>query len=200
MCCFRARDPCDLHAACALARSKTCLLLQTDTQPRCYTSPWSPGSLGPRPFNRSSGWIRAVRGSGNETRTLARHFAVICESEIDPIRLGTSLFEARVVNAGTRDEAATQGRRDMQIRTLVDAVMRQGRPGAFQTFVETVGPRSKVRFSQQTTQPKILAPYGNRKFPDTVCYRGCFRLILHTVTMATTSLYGCVRCLDCKPM
>lgn len=77
---------------------------------------------------------------------LRDHFATICESEIDPIRLGTSLFAAKVINAGTRDDAAAQGRSDMHIRTLVDAVMRQGRPGAFQTFVETVGRDPKCNF------------------------------------------------------
>lgn len=80
---------------------------------------------------------------------LRDHFATICESEIDPIRLGNSLFEARIINAGTRDEAATQGRRNMHLRTLVDAVMRQGRPGAFQRFVEIAGQDPKCKFHNQ---------------------------------------------------
>ena len=80
---------------------------------------------------------------------LRDHFAIICESQIDPIRLGNALFEARVINAGTRDEAASHSRSDMQLRTLLDAVMRQGRPGAFQKFAEISARDPKCTFGNQ---------------------------------------------------
>ena len=70
---------------------------------------------------------------------LQENYAVFCYSGIDPVRMACKLFQANLINSGVKDDSTVQGcRRDLQLKTIIDAVMRQGKPGAFQEFTEII--------------------------------------------------------------
>ena len=70
---------------------------------------------------------------------LRDHFAEFCSSGIDPVCIANNLFQSQLINSAVKDESTVQGcRRDLQLKTIIDAVMRQGKPGAFQEFTEII--------------------------------------------------------------
>ena len=72
---------------------------------------------------------------------LQEHFAEFCKSGVDPVGTANELFQAKLINAAVREEStctSLQGRRDVQLRIIIDAVMRQGKQGAFQKFTEII--------------------------------------------------------------
>ena len=70
---------------------------------------------------------------------LRGHYAEFCKSGVDPVNTAFKLFEANLINAGARDECLHgDGGRDLRLGTIIDNIMRQGKPGAFQEFTEIV--------------------------------------------------------------
>ena len=66
---------------------------------------------------------------------LRDRFAALCSSNFDPATLANELFSKKIINGALRDET-THGTKNDQRRALVDGVMRAGRPGTFQTFLQ----------------------------------------------------------------
>ena len=68
---------------------------------------------------------------------LQENYALFCNSGVDPVSTAAALFQAKLINASVRDESTAQGcKHIIQLKTIIDAVMRQGKPGAFQEFTE----------------------------------------------------------------
>ena len=96
--------------------------------------------------------LRFASGRDNEQQAMAMqssdragydvlrdNFAEFCSSCIDPVCIASRLFQANLINSAVKDESTVQGcRRDLQLKTIIDAVMRQGKPGAFQEFTEII--------------------------------------------------------------
>lgn len=70
--------------------------------------------------------------------TLRQHYSQICAAPLDPAALGDHLYSLALVSSNVRENALLCPRKDDQLRTLLDAVMRQGRSGAFQQFVQAI--------------------------------------------------------------
>lgn len=70
--------------------------------------------------------------------TLRENYARIVDSTLDPEGTTDHLFTKNLINKATASKVRAERLEDRQRRLLLDAVMSQGRPGAFQDFVEIV--------------------------------------------------------------
>ena len=68
-------------------------------------------------------------------KVLREYFAALCSSGFDPATVANELFSKKIINEALRDET-TRGTKNDQRRALVDGVLRAGRPGTFQTFLQ----------------------------------------------------------------
>lgn len=70
--------------------------------------------------------------------TLQENYARIVDSTLDPEGTTDHLFTKYLISKATANKVRAERLEDRQRRLFLDAVMSQGRPGAFQTFVEIV--------------------------------------------------------------
>ena len=69
-------------------------------------------------------------------KVLREYFAALCSSSFDPATVANELFSKKIINEALRDETTRGTTKNDQRRALVDGVMRAGRPGTFQTFMQ----------------------------------------------------------------
>ena len=67
---------------------------------------------------------------------LREHFASLCASGFDPSTAASELFAKKLINAALRDVTTRDISKNDKRKELVDGVMRCGRPGTFQTFLQ----------------------------------------------------------------
>ena len=71
--------------------------------------------------------------------TLQELFSDICDSALDPSVLARHLFTTKIINNTARKAARQQGTPQAdRLEDLLEQVMDNGAPGAFQTLVEAV--------------------------------------------------------------
>ena len=72
-------------------------------------------------------------------KTLRKHFYDICDSALDPSVLARHLYTEDIINTTAHKAARQQGiPKADRLEDLLEHVMANGAPGAFQTFVEAV--------------------------------------------------------------
>ena len=72
-------------------------------------------------------------------KSIQMHFSDICDSALDPSKLARHLFTKEIINDTARKAAKQQlTPNDQRLDDLLEHVMANGAPGAFQTFVEAV--------------------------------------------------------------
>ena len=72
-------------------------------------------------------------------KTLQKHFCDICDSALDPSKLARHLFTKEIISNTARKAARQQSMpKADRLEDLLEEVMANGAPGAFQTFVEAV--------------------------------------------------------------
>ena len=69
-------------------------------------------------------------------KVLREHFASLCDSGFDPSNAASELFAKKIINAALRDVTTRDVSKNEKRKELVDGVMRCGRPGTFQTFLQ----------------------------------------------------------------
>ena len=69
-------------------------------------------------------------------KVLREHFASLCASGFDPSTAASELFAKKLINAALRDVTTRDISKNDKRKELVDGVMRCGRPGTFQTFLQ----------------------------------------------------------------
>eukprot|EP00731_Ephydatia_muelleri_P005486 Em0002g1662a len=69
-------------------------------------------------------------------KVLREHFASLCDSGFDPSNAASELFAMKIINAALRDVTIRDVSKNEKRNRLVDGVMRCGRPGTFQTFLQ----------------------------------------------------------------
>ena len=69
-------------------------------------------------------------------KVLREHFASLCASGFDPSTAASELFAKKIINAALRDVTTRDISKNDKRNSLVDGVMRCGRPDTFQTFLQ----------------------------------------------------------------
>ena len=69
-------------------------------------------------------------------KVLREHFASLSASGFDPSTAASELFAKRIINTALRDVTTRDISKNDKRKELVDGVMRCGRPGTFQTFLQ----------------------------------------------------------------
>ena len=89
--------------------------------------------------------------------TLLDHFSDVCESGLDPATLARGLFQKRMITADVR-EAANQLHKTSanKLEGLLDQVMANGSPGAFESFVQLVGKDSSHSWLSEKLKGMVL--------------------------------------------
>ena len=81
--------------------------------------------------------MEGTDSAGQET--LQEHFSDICDSALDPSVLARHLFTTKIISNTARKAARQQGTPQAdRLEDLLEQVMANGAPGAFQTLVEAV--------------------------------------------------------------
>ena len=72
-------------------------------------------------------------------KSIQMHFSDICDSALEPSKLARHLFTKEIINDTARKAARQQGTPQAdRLEDLLEQVMANGAPGAFQTLVEAV--------------------------------------------------------------
>ena len=70
---------------------------------------------------------------------LQENFAGLCNSALDPTKLGNELFSLKIITKETLDQSSVAPQaKHQQLKTLFSAVMQQGQPGTFEKVVRCV--------------------------------------------------------------
>ena len=71
--------------------------------------------------------------------TLKLHFALVCNSNLDPSSLARDLFAKGLITSHVKQEAnSTQLDKNQKLDKILEGVMANGERGVFQTFIDII--------------------------------------------------------------
>ena len=79
-------------------------------------------------------------------RAISSQWHTICASNIDPMDLGQRLIQQRLINPLLIEQAMNERSRSSRVHAILDGIVRNGDPRAFEIFLDVTGSEASTRW------------------------------------------------------